>query len=161
MSKGLVNIFTLSASMILVLCSCIIVGSINAQTDTSDPKQLLRDFKSGKDAIQKEIQINFDQLINEIKLRLDFNLVDSYLSQASQYFIDGNVSEGINELEKANNALKNSTLSIMNAGDEFVSIANDNSTLITDDTREILDHFGKVLKELGSKVHNSMVQLDY
>jgi hypothetical protein len=49
----------------------------------------------------------------------------------------------------------------MNSGDEFVSISKDNSTLISDGTKEILGHFGKILKDLGTKVDNSMIQLNY
>jgi hypothetical protein len=70
------------------------------------------------------------------------------------------VSEGISELEKANRELKNSSMTIMNSGDEFVSISKDNSTLISDGTKEILGHFGKILKE-GTKVDNSMIQLNH
>lgn len=71
------------------------------------------------------------------------------------------MSEGISELEKANRELKNSSMTIMNSGDEFVSISKDNSTLMADGTKEILGHFGKILKDLGAKVDNSMIQLNY
>jgi hypothetical protein len=135
---------------------------VNAPSNTStDPKQLLRDFETAKETVQNKIQINFEQLINEIKTQLDFNSVDSYLSLASQYFINGKVSEGILELEKANRELKNSSMTIMNAGDEFISISKDNSTFMADGTKEILEHFGKILKDLGTKVDNSMIQLNY
>jgi hypothetical protein len=163
MQQRIGNLFTILGLMILyVLFSCMYIDSVNAQSDSStDPKQLLRDFKTGKDTIQKEIQINFDQLINEIKTQLDFNSVDSYLSLANQHFINGKVSEGLSELEKANKELQNSTMTIMNAGNEFVSISKNNSTLMADGTREILDHFGKILIDLGTKVENSMIQLNY
>lgn len=157
-------LFTMLASIVLsvVSFSYINIDSVNAQSNAStEPKQLLRDFETAKETIQNKIQVNFAQLINEIETQLDFNSVDSYLSQASQYFITGKVSEGISELEKANRELKNSSMTIMNAGDEFVSISKDNSTLMADGTKEILEHFGKILKDLGTKVDNSMIQLNY
>lgn len=157
-------LFTMLASIVLSIVSFpyINIDSVIAQSNAStEPKQLLRDFETAKETIQNKIQVNFDQLINEIETQLDFNSVDSYLSQASQYFINGKVSEGISELEKANRELKNSSMTIMNAGDEFVSISKDNSTLMTDGTKEILGHFGKILKDLGTKVDNSMIQLNY
>jgi hypothetical protein len=157
-------LFTMLASIVLsvVSFSYINIDSVHAQSNAStEPKQLLRDFETAKETIQNKIQVNFDQLINEIETQLDFNSVDSYLSQASQYFINGKVPEGISELEKANRELKNSSMTIMNAGDEFVSISKDNSTLMTDGTKEILGHFGKILKDLGTKVDNSMIQLNY
>jgi hypothetical protein len=49
----------------------------------------------------------------------------------------------------------------MNAGNEFILISKDNSTLMAHGTKEILEHFGKILKDLGTKVDNSMIQLYY
>lgn len=110
---------------------------VNAQPNTSTDPQQLRDFETAKDTIQNKIQVNFEQLLNVIETQLDFNSVDSYLLQASQYFINGKVSEGILELKKANMELKNSSMTIMNAGDEFVSISKDNLTLMADGTKDI------------------------
>jgi peptidoglycan hydrolase CwlO-like protein len=162
--KRRVILFIILVSIVfsVVIISSMELNLVNAQPNTStDPQQLLRDFKTAKDTIQNKIQVNFKQLLNVIETQLDFNSVDSYLSQASQYFINGNVSEGILELKKANMELKNSSMTIMNAGDEFVSISKDNSTLMANGTKEILEHFGTVLKDLGTKVDNSMIHLNY
>ena len=139
-------LFIISASIVLSVVSFSYFDTdlVNAQSNTStDPKQLLRDFEEAKENIQNKIQVNFEQLINAIETQLDLNSVDSYLSLASQYFINGKVSEGISELEKANKELKNSSMTIMNAGDELVSISKNNSTLMAQGTKEILEHFGK------------------
>lgn len=71
------------------------------------------------------------------------------------------MSEGISELEKANRELKNSSMTIMNAGNEFILISKDNSTLMAHGTKEILEHFGKILKDLGTKIEDTMIQLNY
>ena len=71
------------------------------------------------------------------------------------------MSEGISELEKANRELKNSSMTIMNAGNEFILISKDNSTLVAHGTKEILEHLGKILKYLGTKVEDTMIQLNY
>ena len=157
-------LFIISTSIVLSVVSFSYFDTdlVNAQSNTStDPKQLLRDFEEAKENIQNKIQVNFEQLINAIETQLDLNSVDSYLSQASQYFINGKVSEGILELEKANRELKNSSMTIMNAGDELVSISKNNSTLMAQGTKEILEHFGNILKDLGTNVDNSMIQLNY
>jgi hypothetical protein len=161
--KRIAILFIMLVSIVLsvVTISSMELNLVNAQPNTStDPQQLLRDFETSKETIQNKIQVNFEQLLNVIETQLDFNSVDSYLSQASQYFINGKVSEGILELEKANMELKNSSMTIMNAGDEFVSISKNNSTFMADGTKEILEHFGKVLKDLGTKVDNSMIHLN-
>ncbi len=69
--------------------------------------------------------------------------------------------EGISELEKTNRELKNSSMTIMNAGNEFILISKDNSTLMAHGTKEILEHLGKILKDLGTKVEDTMIQLNY
>ena len=155
-------ILVLIVLYVVVSISYMEIDSVNAQPNTStDIKQLLRDFETAKETIQNKIQINFEQLINEIEIQLDFNTVDSYLSLASQYIINGRESEALSELEKANRELKNSSMTIMNAGDEFISISKDNSTLMAHGTKEILEHFGKILKDLGTKVEDTMIQLNY
>ncbi|MDW3612740.1 MAG: hypothetical protein QOK90_11470 [Nitrososphaeraceae archaeon] len=162
--KRMVILFIILVSIVfsVVIISSMELNLVNAHPNTSsDPQQLLRDFKTAKDTIQNKIQVNFEQLLNVIETQLDFNSFDSYLTQASQYFINGKVSEGILELKKANMELKNSSMTIMNAGNEFVSISKENSTLMAKGTKEILEHFGTVLKDLGTKVDNSMIHLNY
>jgi hypothetical protein len=157
-------LFIILVSLVLsvVSFSYLDIDFVNAQSTTStDPKQLLRDFETAKETIQNKIQVNFEQLINEIEAQLDFNTVDSYLSLASQYIINGKESEALSELEKANKELRNSSMTIMNAGDEFVSLSKDNSTFMAKGTKDILERFGKILKDLGTQVDNSMIQLNY
>ena len=156
-------VFTILNFIVLsALLSVIHSESVNAQSndDPTDPKQVLKEFKTGKDTIQKDLQINFDQLINVIKQQLDFTSVDSHLSLASQHFINGKVSEGMSELEKANKEWQNSSMTIMNTGNEFVAIANNNSTSMSDDTKEILHKLGNILVNMGTKLENLRIQLN-
>ena len=94
--KRMVILFIILVSIVfsVVIISSMELNLVNAQPNTStDPQQLLRDFKTAKDTIQNKIQVNFEQLLNVIETQLDFNSFDSYLTQASQYFINGKVSE--------------------------------------------------------------------
>lgn len=158
---GILFIISVSLVLSIVSFSYMKLNLVDAQsTPATDTQQLIRDFELAKETIQNKINVNFQQLINEIETQLDFNSVDSYLSQASQYLVNGKESEALSELEKANSELKNSSRTIMNAGDEFVSISKDNSTLMTQGTKNILEHFGTILKDLGTKVDNAMIQLN-
>jgi hypothetical protein len=132
-----------------------------AQTiaSSTDPKEVLKEFKAGKDTIQKDIQINFNQLINEVKSQLNFSSVDSHLSLASQNFINGKISEGLSELKSANEEWKNSSMRIIKIGSDFISMAKNNSTSTNDSTREILDNFGNTLVNIGKKIENLRIQL--
>lgn len=70
-------LFIILASIVfsVVSFSYMNLNLVNAQSNTStDPKQLLRDFETAKETVQNKIQINFEQLINEIKTQLDLIL---------------------------------------------------------------------------------------
>jgi hypothetical protein len=160
------DVYTKSTLVVLIILSLSIsiihFENAKAQTISSstDPKKLLKEFKTGKDSIQKDIQINFDQLINEVKSQLNFSSVDSHLSFASQNFINGKISEGLSELKSANEEWKNSSMTIIKIGSDFISMAKNNSTTsMNDSTREILDNFGNILVNIGKKIENLRIQL--
>ena len=160
------DVYTKSTLVVLIILSLSIsiihFENAKAQTISSstDPKKLLKEFKTGKDSIQKDIQINFDQLINEVKSQLNFSSVDSHLSLASQNFINGKISEGLSELKSANEEWKNSSMTIIKIGSDFISTAKNNSTTsMNDSTREILDNFGNILVNIGKKIENLRIQL--
>ena len=151
------DVYTKSILVVLIVLnlSISIIHFENSKAQTispTDPKELLREFKTGKDSIQKDIQINFDQLINEVKSQLNFSSVDSHLSLASQNFINGRISEGLAELKSANEEWKNSSMTIIKIGSDFISMAKNNSTSMNDSTREILDNFGNILVTLERKL---------
>ena len=150
------------AFLVILSLSISIIHFENAKAQTissTDPKKVLKEFKTGKDAIQNDIQINFNQLINEVKSQLNFSSVDSHLSLASQNFINGRISEGLSELKSANEEWKNSSMTIIKIGSDFISIAKNNSTSMNDSTKEILDNFGNILINSGKKIENLRIQL--
>ncbi|HKO40376.1 MAG TPA: hypothetical protein VJU85_03880 [Nitrososphaeraceae archaeon] len=150
------------AFLVILSLSISIIHFENAKAQTissTDPKKVLKEFKTGKDAIQNDIQINFNQLINEVKSQLNFSAVDSHLSLASQNFINGRISEGLSELKSANEEWKNSSMTIIKIGSDFISIAKNNSTSMNESTKEILDNFGNILINSGKKIENLRIQL--
>jgi len=150
------------AFLVILSLSISIIHFENAKAQTissTDPKKVLKEFKTGKDAIQNDIQINFNQLINEVKSQLNYSSVDSHLSLASQNFINGRISEGLSELKSANEEWKNSSMTIIKIGSDFISIAKNNSTSMNDSTKEILDNFGNILINSGKKIENLRIQL--
>lgn len=135
--------------------------NVNAQqsNNSKDPDQLKKEFKEGMDAIQNNLETHFSELLNVIKAQLNFSSVDSRLSLASQYFAQGKPSEVISELENANHEWQNTSMTIINTGDEISSIAKNNSYTITNSTRVILDHLGKILIDMGAKAENLRIKL--
>jgi len=62
-------------------------------------------------------------------------------------------------LQKADDAWRNSTRTAMNLGNEFISLAKDNSTLVSNSGKVILDHFGNIIVELGTDIERLRIQL--
>ena len=159
--------FLLIVELVLVFLmlglSLIILTPENVKAQQSnnskDPDQLKKEFKEGMDTIQNNLGTDFGELLNVIKAQLNFSSVDSHLSLASQYFAQGKPSEVISELENANHEWQNTSMTIINTGDEISSIAKNNSSTITNSTRVILDHLGKILIDLGAKAENLRIKL--
>ncbi|MGB8153730.1 MAG: hypothetical protein WCF97_07425 [Nitrososphaeraceae archaeon] len=117
-------------------------------------------FKKGLESIQNDIKIEFDQLLAEIENETDLRSIESHLSLASLHNVHGETTEAISELQKADEAWQNSSLTSMNIGNKFISVAKDNSTLLTNGERVILDHFGKVILKLGSDIEALRIKLN-
>lgn len=128
-------------------------------SSSTDPKETLKEFKDGKDSIQNDIQIFFNQLINKVKSHINFGSVDSHLSLASQNFINGKIPEGFDELNSANDEWKNSSVTVIKMGNELISIAKNNSVSVSNNTKEILDNFGNILVNIGNKIEDMRIQL--
>ena len=71
----------------------------------------------------------------------------------------GRISEGLSELKSANEEWKNSSMTIIKIGSDFISMAKNNSTSMNDSTKEILDNFGNILVNIGKKIENLRIQL--
>ncbi|MGB7676956.1 MAG: hypothetical protein WBL54_10575 [Nitrososphaeraceae archaeon] len=117
------------------------------------------EFKKGLESIQNDIKIEFDQLLAEIENETDLRSIESHLSLASLHNVHGETTEARSELQKADEAWQNSSLTSMNIGNKFISVAKDNSTLLTNGERVILDHFGKVILKLGSDIESLRIKL--
>lgn len=157
------NIYTIFLIVLTLISSTLILyfEGVYAQSMTlKDGKEKLQDFIRGMESVRLDLQENFNQLSNEIKNRIDFDSVSSHLSLGSQYFIQGKIDEGVNELDKANDAWKNSSNEIIGIGNEFIELSGMNSTSMNIDTREILGNFGNTIKDIGIKLENLRIKLN-
>jgi hypothetical protein len=160
--RFLLNVEIVSVFLMLGL-SLIIITPYNIKAQQSnnsiDPNQIMKDFKDGKDVIQTDLETNSGQLLNVIKAQLNFSSIDSHLSLASQYFAQGKPSEGLSELQNANHEWQNTSMIVVNTGDEISSIAKNNSLSITNSTRVILEHLGKIFVDMGAKAEDLRIKL--
>ena len=63
-------------------------------------------------------------------------------------------------MKSANEEWKNSSMTIIKIGSDFISMAKNNSTTsMNESTKEILDNFGNILINIGKKIENLRIQL--
>ena len=124
-----------------------------------DSSDLPKKYKQGLDAERKAVQTNFKQLLNVIESQLELDSIESHISLAFRHFANANNAEGLAEIEKANEEWHNASTRIINTGNEFVSISNNSTITMNQSTRNILDHFGTILVDLGTKVENFRLEL--
>jgi hypothetical protein len=99
----------MSLSLLLIILT---PEDVKAQQSniSKDPSQLIKEFTEGKNVLQNDLETDYGQLLNIIKSQLNFDSVDSHLSLASQYFAQGNPSQGHSELQKANHEWQNTSM---------------------------------------------------
>lgn len=155
--NGKIFVF-MSLSLLLIILT---PEDVKAQQSniSKDPSQLIKEFTEGKDVLQNHLETDYGQLLNIIKTQLNFDNVDSHLSLASQYFAQGKPSQGQSELQKANHEWQNTSMAIVNTGDEISSFATNNSLSITNNSRVILDHLGKIFMDMGAKAEDLRIKL--
>ena len=50
-------------------------------------------------------------------------------------------------------------MTIIKIGNDFISMAKNNSTSMNDSTKEVLDNFGNILVNIGKKIESLRIQL--
>ena len=157
--KGIHNIILIvTLTFILSLFNFYLVSTVGQPNNSMD-SDLPKKYKKGLDEMRNAVQTNFKQLLSIIESQLEFNSIDSHISLAFQHFANANNSEGLSEIEKANKEWHNASIRIIDTGNEFVSIANNSSITMNQSTRSILEHFGTILLDLGTKVENFRLEL--
>lgn len=159
--KGIHNII-LIVTLTFILASLFnfnLFSALGQPNNSMDSSDLPKKYKKGLDEMRNAVQTNFKQLLNVIESQLEFDSIDSHISLAFQHFANANNAEGLSEIEKANKEWHNASIRIVETGNEFVAIANNSSITMNQSTRSILDHFGTILLDLGTKVENFRLEL--
>lgn len=159
--KGISGII-LIVTMTFILTSLFgfnLFSTLGQPNDSIASSDLPKKYKQGLDAERKAVQTNFKQLLNVIESQLELDSIESHISLAFQHFANANNAEGLSEIEKANAEWHNASIRIVNTGNEFVSIADNSTITMNQSTRNILDHFGAILIDLGTKAENFRLEL--
>ena len=123
--------------------------SAAAEGTTEDPTKLSAQLIQAQEDIRKEL-INQGQIIsNQIKELFGFENAESSLTQAYQTSFTGDLPSAVTQLQLAGDTLDNSSNSLLSSGQELVSVSQNKSIILNNNTRMILSDFGESLANLS------------
>lgn len=159
------RIIVVIVSIIFIICAApdtMVIGqeTVSQMQDIEiDPAEVSIQITQAKDHIENELNNQGNILRNEIIEQFSFNDVQAQLSQGYQYFIAGNVSAGVTQVEMANEILENTNIAMLQSGQELISLSENKSLAVSNSTREILKSVGNGLTDMDVEINKEQSKI--
>jgi hypothetical protein len=128
-------------------------------TTTNDSQQLNTKIIQAREEIENELKNQGQIIINSISDQFGFDNVQSNLSLAYQNSFAGDVQPTLDQLETADNTLEKSIISLLRSGQELISMSENQSLVLDNNTRGIMNNFGQSISNLSTSVDKIHSQL--
>ena len=131
----------------------------SSDTNTTDSQQLNAKITQAREEIENELRNQGQIIINSISDQFGFDNVQSNLSLAYQSSFAGDVQPTLDQLETADNALEKSIVSLLRSGQELISVSKNQSVVLDNNTRGIMNDFGQSISNLSTsadKIHSQL-----
>jgi hypothetical protein len=133
--------------------------SASAQDTGQDSNQLNAQITQAQEDIRKELGEQGQIISNNIKEQFGFRNVESNLTQAYQYAFTGDSSSAVSQLQSTNSALDSSIVALLRSGQELISLSQNNSVVLDNNTRIILKDLGESISNLSVAANDIQSQL--
>jgi hypothetical protein len=133
--------------------------SASAQDTDQDPRQLSAQITQAQEDIRNELGEQGQVISNNIKEQFGFENVESNLTQAYQNAFTGDVSSAVSQLQSTNSVLDSSIVALLRSGQELISLSQNNSIVLGNNTRMILNDFGQSISNLSIAANDIQSQL--
>ena len=159
------RIIVVIISIIFIICAAsgtMVKGqeTMSQMQDTEiDPAEFSVQITQAKDQIENQLNNQGNIVRNEIIEQFSFNDVQAQLSQGYQYFIAGNISAGVTQVEMAKEILEDTNIAMLQSGQELISLSENNSLVASNSTREILKTVGNGLTDMGVEISKEQSKL--
>jgi hypothetical protein len=133
--------------------------SASSETATNDSQQLNAKIIQAREDIEDELKNQGQIIINSISDQFGFDNAQSNLSLAYQSSFAGDVQPTLDQLESADNALEESIISLLRSGQELISMSENQSLVLDNNTRGIINDFGQSISNLSTsadKIHSQL-----
>ena len=154
-------LFLLIGSTLLGIIILISVTTDNATTklyassdvSANDSQQLNAQIIQARENIENELKNQGQIIINSINEQFGFDNVQSNLSLAYQNSFAGEVQPTLDHLETADSTLEAGIISLLRSGQELISVSENRSIVLDNNTRGIM-------KDIGQSISNLSVSAD-
>jgi hypothetical protein len=131
----------------------------SSDVSANDSKQLNAQIIQAREDIENELKNQGQIIINSVSDQFGFDNVQSNLSLAYQSSFAGDVQPTLDQLETADNALEKSIISLLRSGQELISMSENRSLVLDNNTRGIMNDFGQSISNLSisaDKIHSQL-----
>ena len=165
MSAKLLSLLTGSTFLgIIILISVLADNAITklyASSDVSanDSQQINAQIIQARENIGNELINQGQIIINSISDQFGFDNVQSNLSLAYQNSFAGDVQPALDHLETADSTLEASIISLLRSGQELISVSENQSVVLDNNTRGIMKDIGQSISNLSvsaDKIHSQL-----
>ena len=129
------------------------------ETVSRSPEQSSKQITQAKEDINSEVMKQGEIITNEIKEQFGFENIQSNLTQAYQNSFSGDLNSTMIPLQTAESALEDSIISLLRSGQQLISVSNNQTVTLENNTRNILNTFGETLSNLSVSTNQIQSQL--
>jgi cell division protein YceG involved in septum cleavage len=166
MSTKRLSLFIVSTLVGITILISVLAGSditnifaSSSDTNTNDSQQLNVKITQAREEIENELRNQGQIIINSISDQFGFDNVQSNLSLAYQSSSAGDAQPTLDQLETADSALEKSIVSLLRSGQELSSVSKNQSVVLDNNTRSIMNEFGQSISNLSTsadKIHSQI-----
>jgi hypothetical protein len=131
----------------------------SSDVSANDSQRLNAQIIQARENIGNELKNQGQIIINSINEHFGFDNVQSNLSLAYQNSFAGDVQPTLDNLETADRTLEASIISLLRSGQELISVSENQSVVLDNNTRGIMKDIGQSISNLSvsaDKIHSQL-----
>ncbi len=165
MNAKLLSLLISSTLLAIIILTSVLADNVKtklyASSDVSanDSQQLNTQIIQARENIENELKNQSQIIISNINDQFGFDNVQSNLSLAYQNSFAGDVQPALDHLETADSTLGASIISLLRSGQELISVSENQSVVLDNNTRGIMKDIGQSISNLSvsaDKIHSQL-----
>ena len=165
MNAKLLSLLISSTLLAIIILTSVLADNVKtklyASSDVSanDSQQLNTQIIQARENIENELKNQSQIIISSINEQFGFDNVQSNLSLAYQNSFAGDVQPTLDHLETADSTLEASIISLLRSGQELISVSENQSVVLDNNTRGIMKDIGQSISNLSvsaDKIHSQL-----